>query len=50
MSKKMDYGMFIRSQYKTGDDMTVRFDECAEQARLAEKVAPRAFVIWPAVK
>ena len=34
----MDYGMFIRSQYNTGDDMVARFDELMEQARLAEKL------------
>ena len=34
----MEYGMFIRSQYKRGDDMVARFDECMEQARLAEKL------------
>jgi len=34
----MDYGLLIRSQYKAGDDMAVRFDECMEQARLAEKL------------
>ena len=34
----MDYGLLIRSQYKAGDDMTVRFDECMAQARLAEEL------------
>ena len=34
----MDYGLLIRSQYKAGDDMAVRFDECMAQARLAEKL------------
>ena len=34
----MDFGLFIRGQYNTGDDMAVRFDEVMEQARLAEKL------------
>lgn len=34
----MEYGMFIRSQYRAGDDMVARFDEVVEQARLAEKL------------
>ena len=34
----MDFGLFIRTQYNAGDDMAARFDESAEQARLAEKL------------
>ncbi|MBL4720358.1 MAG: LLM class flavin-dependent oxidoreductase, partial [Alphaproteobacteria bacterium] len=35
---KMKYGLFIRGQYSADDDMTVRFDELMDQARLAEKL------------
>ena len=34
----MQYALFIRGQFAQGDDMTVRFGELAEQARLADRL------------
>ncbi|MBT5811542.1 MAG: LLM class flavin-dependent oxidoreductase [Rhodospirillaceae bacterium] len=34
----MKYGLFVRSQYPDNDDMSVRFEELMEQARLGEKL------------
>ncbi len=32
----MDFALFIRGQFEQGDDMTARFNELAEQARIAD--------------
>ena len=35
---KMKYGLFVRSQFPDNDDMTARFDELMEQARLTKNL------------
>lgn len=34
----MDYALFIRGQFEQSDDMTARFNELAEQARVADQL------------
>ena len=34
----MEYGFFVRGQYRQGDDMAARFKELMEQVRLADKL------------
>jgi len=34
----MEYTLFIRGQFEQGDDMTARFNELAEQARVADQL------------
>jgi alkanesulfonate monooxygenase SsuD/methylene tetrahydromethanopterin reductase-like flavin-dependent oxidoreductase (luciferase family) len=41
MGGKMEFGFFIRGQYRQGDDMVVRFGELMEQARIADRLGFR---------